>query len=114
MSRALNNVYNKIIIHDTYFQPVWIKVHSDSNSRCRSQVVHWQWTEILSSDPSREQHTQFVIIGLQIQKCTRVQMTSEGFTELSLKCTVFYSLEELDDVGLAVRGGEIDLFATSE
>ena len=41
-------------------------------------------------------------------------MTSEGFTELSLKCTVFYSLEELDDVGLAVRRGEIDLFATSE
>ena len=53
-------------------------------------------------------------LGLQIQKCTRVQMTSEGFTELSLKCTVFYSLEELDDVGLAVRRGEIDLFATSE
>ena len=41
-------------------------------------------------------------------------MTSEGFTELSLKCTVFYSLAELDDVGLAVRRGEIDLFATSE
>ena len=53
-------------------------------------------------------------LGQQIQKCTRVQMTSEGFTDLSLKCTVFYSLAELDDVGLAVRRGEIDLFATSE